>query len=163
MKKIYFLAFTFFAICGAQAQGFGIGVGAGYLSEIEGFGGSADLIYEFDEHWGVSSTFTYSVADKEGVRAKWTIVDVNARYTVYDALYLLAGGEYLSVNLKLLGLGAGNPIGAEQKFSESNFGVNVGTGYKYNLVDNVNVFAEVKYVLMDQGYIHGKLGLIFDF
>ncbi|MBL4663499.1 MAG: hypothetical protein JKY22_08090, partial [Flavobacteriaceae bacterium] len=47
MKKIYFLAFTFFAIYGVQAQGFGIGVGAGYLSELEGFGGSADLIYEF--------------------------------------------------------------------------------------------------------------------
>jgi outer membrane immunogenic protein len=163
MKKLYVLVFTFFAIYGAQAQGFGIGIGAGYLSEIEGFGGSADLIYEFDEHWGVSSTFTYSVADKEGVRAKWTIVDINARYKVYDELYLLAGGEYLSVDLKLLGLGGGNPIGAEQSFSTSDYGINAGAGYTYNLIDNVNVFAEVKYVLMEQGYLHGKLGLRFKF
>ena len=163
MKKLYFLAFTFFAIYGVQAQGFGIGAGVGYLSEIEGFGGSADLIYEFDEHWGVSSTFTYSVKDKEGVRAKWAIIDVNARYKVYDELYLLAGGEYLSVNLKLLGLGGGNPIGSAQKFSTSDYGINAGGGYTYNLVDNVNVFIEAKYVFMDQGYIHGKLGLRFNF
>ena len=163
MKKLYFLAFTFFAVYGAQAQGFGIGVGVGYLSELEGFGGSADLIYEFDEHWGVSTTFTYAVKDQEGVRAKWTIFDVNARYKVYDELYLLAGGEYRSVDLKLLGLGGGNPIGAEQRISASDYGVNAGAGYTYNLVDNVNVFAEVKYAFMDAGYVHGKLGLRFKF
>ena len=163
MKKIYFLAFTFFAIYGVQAQGFGIGVGAGYLSELEGFGGSADLIYEFDEHWGVSSTFTYAVADKDGVRSKWTIFDVNARYKVYEELYLLAGGEYLSANLRLLGLGGGDPTGGEGAFTDSEYGVNLGTGYTYNLVDNVNIFAEVKYVLMDVGYVHGRLGLRFNF
>ena len=163
MRKIFFLAIALLGFTSLHAQGFGIGISGGYLSELDGIGGTADLIYELDEHWGVSSTFTYSVKDKEGVRAKWTVVDVNARYKVYDELYLLAGGEYLSANLKLLGLGGGNPIGAEQKFSTSDYGINAGTGYTYNLVDNVNVFAEVKYVFMDQGYVHGKLGLRFNF
>jgi len=163
MKKLLFLFLTIGSMYGAQAQGFGMGVAAGYLTELDGFGGSADLIYEFDEHWGVSSTFTYAVSDNEGVRSKWTILDVNARYKVYDEFYLLAGGEYLSANLKLLGLGGGNPTGGDVTQSVTDFGINAGTGYKYNLMDNVNVYAEVKYVFIDVGYIHGKLGLLFDF
>jgi len=163
MKKLFFLLVTIGSMYGAQAQGFGMGVAAGYLTELDGFGASADLIYELDERWGVSSTFTYAVSDKESLRSKWTILDVNARYKVYDEFYLLAGGEYLSANLKLLGLGGGNPSGGDISSKVTDFGINAGTGYKYNLMDNVNVYAEVKYVFIDAGYIHGKLGLLFDF
>ena len=163
MKKIIFIAIALLGINGVQAQGFGMGISGGYLSELEGFGGSVDLISEIDEKWGVAATFTYAVADKDGIRSKWTIVDLNGRYKVIEELYLLAGGEYLSVNLKELGLGGGDPLSAERSLKGSEFGVNVGTGYIYNIADNVNVFAEVKYVIMELGYLHARLGLIFDF
>jgi hypothetical protein len=163
MKKIIFITISLLSVYSLQAQGFGAGISGGYLSELEGFGGSADLIYDVDEKWGASTTFTYAVADKDGVRSKWTIVDLNGRYKVIDELYLLAGGQYLSVNLKELGLGGGDPLSTERTITGSEFGVNTGTGYKYNIADNVNVFAEVKYVFMDLGYLHARLGLIFDF
>ncbi|MEL6812370.1 MAG: outer membrane beta-barrel protein [Bacteroidota bacterium] len=162
MKKLFFLAITLFSLYGVQAQGFGIGLSGGYLSELDGFGGSLDLIYELDEKWGVNGTFTFATADETGFRTKWTILDLNARYKVYDEFYLLAGGEYISANIRELGLGGGNPIGGGAETDTSDFGINAGTGYKYNLADNVNIFAEVKYVFLDQGYVHGKLGILFD-
>jgi len=163
MKKLFFFAIALLSIYGIRAQEFGAGISGGYLTELEGFGGSVDLISDITEKWGVSATFTYAVADKSGVRSKWTVVDVNGRYKVIDELYLLAGGEYLYVNLKELGLGGGDPLSTERTITGSDFGVNLGTGYIYNIADNVNVFAEVKYVIMDLGYLHARLGLIFDF
>lgn len=163
MKKIIFFVTTLLSIYGVQAQGFGVGISGGYLTELEGFGGSVDLIYEIDEKWGASSTFTYAVEDKGGERWKWSIVDLNGRYKVIEELYLLVGGEYRSVNVKELGLGGGNPLSTERTREGSDFGLNLGTGYIYNIADNVNVFAEVKYVIMELGYLHARLGLIFDF
>ena len=163
MKKIIFFVTTLLSIYGVQAQGFGVGISGGYLTELEGFGGSVDLISEISEKWGVSATFTYAVKDKGGIRSKWTAVDFNGRYKVIEELYLLVGGEYLYVNLRQLGLGGGNPISTEITIKGSEFGLNLGTGYIYNIADNVNVFTEVKYVIMELGYLHARLGLIFDF
>ena len=163
MKKIIFFAILFLSIYGVQAQTFGAGISGGYLTELEGFGGSVDLVSEITEKWGVSAVFTYAVADKSGIRSKWTVVDFNGRYKVIDELYLLVGGEYLYVNLKELGLGGGDPLSSERTIKGSDFGLNLGTGYIYNIADNVNVFTEVKYVIMDLGYLHARLGLIFDF
>ena len=163
MKKLFFLLITVVSAYSANAQGWGGAVSAGYLTEIDSFGGSADLIYEFNEKWGVSSTFTYAVGSANDVRTKWTILDLNARYKVYDEVYLLAGGEYISAKLEQQGLSAGNPLSQELTFTDSDFGANIGAGYKYNLMDNVNLFGEVKYVALETGYIHGRLGLLFDF
>ncbi len=163
MKKLFFFTIALISIYGIRAQEFGAGISGGYLTELEGFGGSVDLISEITEKWGVSATFTYAVADKSGIRSKWSIIDLNGRYKVIEELYLLVGGEYISVNLKELGLGGGDPLSTERTIKGSDFGVNVGTGYIYNIADNVNVFTEVKYVIMDLGYLHARLGLIFDF
>jgi len=163
MKKILF----FFAVLAGSytmsAQGFGGAISGGYLSEIEGFGGTVDLIYNIDDKWSVATDATYSVADSGPTRNKWFIVDLNARYKVFDEAYLLGGGEYLSINLKSGGLGAGS-IGPEIETSNSEFGFNAGAGYKYRIIDNVSVFTEVKYVVIDPaGYFHARLGLYFDF
>ena len=140
MKKLLLLAITVFCAGGLYAQGFGIGVSGGYFSELDGLGGTADLIYEFDENWGASTSFSFAAAEDTGIRAKWTVVDLNARYSVIDELYLLAGGQYLSVNIKELGLGGGNPVSGGQSLDSSEFGFQAGTGYVYNLIDNVNIY-----------------------
>lgn len=157
------MAITLLGFTALHAQGFGIGISGGYLSEIDGVGGTADLIYELDEKWGVSTSYTFATKDDTGVRAKWNIIDVNARYVVIDEFYLLAGGQYLDISLKQLSLGGGNPVGGSQFSDASEYGANAGVGYKYNLVDNVNLFAEVKYAFVDMGYVHGKFGMRFDF
>lgn len=162
MKKIIVIIAVFIAGFNLNAQEWGVGVSGGYLTEIEGFGATADIIYNISEKFGVSTDITYSVADQSSTRAKWLALDLNARYKVIDELYALAGGQYLNVTLKELGLGGGS-INPENELSSSDFGINVGTGYKYNIVDNVNIFAEAKYVILEAGYFHARLGLLFDF
>lgn len=90
-------------------------------------------------------------------------MDLNAWYKVIDEFYLLAGGQYLSINIKELGLGGGNPLAGGVVAETDEFGFQAGTGYVYNLVDNVNIFAEVRYAFVETGYVHGKLGLRFNF
>lgn len=147
----------------AQGQEFGIAAHAGYLTEIDAIGAGLDLNYDFNEKWGVSTATVFSVSDDNGIRNKWFAVDVNARYYVVDKLYAFAGGEYLSATVKSLGLGAGVFLDDESTTNTSDFGINLGTGYRYNLVDNINLFAEVKYVVIEEGYVHAKLGIHFSF
>ena len=164
MKRIVLVLLLAISAPTAFAQGFGLGFSAGYLSEIDGFGGSADLIYEFNEKFGVSTNATFSQADNQSLRRKWWIMDLNLRYKVIDQWYVFAGGEYLSQTFKELGLGGGNPIGGTTPDENATFfGANIGTGYKYNLMDNVNLFADVKYVAIESGYVHTRLGIQFDF
>ena len=162
MKKIILASVLLISSYCVNAQGFKAAISAGYLSEIEAPGYSGDFIYEFSEKWGVSTNATFSVKEGDGVRDKWFALDLNARYKVYDQLYLLAGGQSLSVTVKQLGLGGGT-INSESSITESFFGANLGTGYTYNLVDNINLFAEVKYVFIDQAYLHARAGILFDF
>lgn len=164
MKRILLVIVLAISAPSAIAQGFGLGISGGYLSEIDGFGGSADLIYEVNEKFGVSTNATFSQAENKSLRRKWWILDLNLRYKVYDEWYVFGGGEYLSETFKDTGLGGGNPIGGDVPDENSSyFGANIGTGYKYNLMDNVNLFADVKYVAIENSYFHTRLGIQFDF
>lgn len=145
-----------------KAQEFGGGFHAGYLTEIDAIGAGADLTYEINENFGLTASGTFASAEGGGVRNKWLALDLNGRYNVIDKLYVLAGGEYLSLTVKNLGIGGGQ-VGDESTVKDSEFGVNLGTGYRYNLVDNVNLFAEVKYVVLEAGYVHARAGIHFDF
>lgn len=163
MKKLIVLAAIILTSLQIQAQEFGIAAHGGYLTEIDAIGAGVDLNYDFSEKWGVSTATVFSATDENGIRNKWFAVDLNARYYVVDKLYAFAGGEYLSLTVKSLGLGAGVFLDNESTAKDSEFGINLGTGYRYNLIDNVNLFAEVKYVVLDAGYVHAKLGVHFSF
>lgn len=162
MKRIFLLAVALIAFQAVQAQGFSLGFSGGFLTELDGIGGTADAVYEITEKWSAASDFTYAVAEESGVRSKWSIVSLNVRFKVYDEFYLLGGGQYLSVNVKELGLGGGNPISSGRILSGNDFGANAGAGYIYNVMDNVNIFAEVRSVFMDNSYVHARLGVLFD-
>ena len=53
---------------------------------------------------------------------------------------------------------------------DSNFGANIGAGYIYHLLSNVNIFAEIKYTLLavesvpvaSSGYMQARIGMVFD-
>ena len=152
------------------AKGFRAGFGAGYLSEIESIGGSVDLIYQIDQKWGIANTTLFTVNElpnKE--RLKWFTSDLNTRYKVYDEFYLLAGGQFLFQTLIEKTYIGGFESG-EQVVQNSNFGANIGAGYIYHLLSNVNVFAEIKYTILanesepveSSGYMQARIGMVFD-
>jgi len=177
MKKLLLLLcfFAGFSVIQAQDQyndskGFKAGFAAGYLSEIESFGGSVDLIYQLDQKWSIANTTLFTVSElpsKE--RLKWFSMDLNARYNVYDKFYMLAGGQFLYQTFieKVL---VGGFVSGEQAIKSSNFGANIGAGYVYHLLSNANVFAEIKYTILanesepveSSAYMQARIGLVFD-
>ena len=177
MKKLLLLLcfFAGFSFIQAQEQnsddtGFRAGFAAGYLSEIESIGGSVDLLYQIDQKWsfGITTLFTVNeLPNKE--RLKWFTMDLNARYKVYDEFYMLAGGQYLYQTLIEKTYIGGFESG-EQTVKDSNFGANIGAGYIYHLLSNVNIFAEIKYTLLadesvpvaSSGYMQARIGMVFD-
>lgn len=169
MKKVLLLSCLFLGFSVAQAQGFKAGFGVGYVSGIESVAGSVDLIYELNEKWGVSNTTMFTVNElADNSRLTWFAADLNARFKVYEELYVLTGGQYLGQTQKVNNT-IGGFISGTEKINTTIFGANVGAGYKYHLLSNVNIFAEVKYTISESealnssGYMHGRLGLIFDF
>ena len=177
MKKLLLLLcfFAGFTVIQAQEQyndskGFRAGFAAGFLSEIESVGGSVDLIYQLDQKWSIANTTLFTVSElpsKE--RLKWFSMDLNARYKVYDAFYMLAGGQFLYQTLVEKTYIGGFESG-EQTIQILNFGANIGAGYVYHLLSNANVFAEIKYTILanesepveSSSYMQARIGLVFD-
>lgn len=165
MKRIVLILSLIAGIYATNAQGIKAGFGAGYLTEFETFAGSVDLIYDITEKIGVGTTAGFGVAESnfsKDVRNTIFFVDINGRYKVYKELYVLAGGQYLSNSFSEKG---GNilPIGDVIPENTSDIGANIGSGYIYNIIDNVNVFGEVKYTfIQDNGYLHARVGLLFN-
>ena len=177
MKKLLLLLCLLAGFSFIQAQeqnsddaGFKAGFAAGYLSEIESFGGSVDLIYQLNDKWSIGNTNMFTVSElptKE--RLKWFTMDLNARYKVYDAFYMLAGGQFLYQTL-MEKTYVGGFESDEQAVQSSNFGANIGAGYIYHLLSNANVFIELKYTLLadesapvqSSGYMQARIGMVFD-
>lgn len=165
MKKYIFLLVTIAGLTMANAQGVKAGFGAGYLTEFEAVAASADLVYDITEKIGVGTTVGFGVAESqfsEDVRNSLFFVDLNGRYKVISELYVLAGGQVLFNSFSEKG---GNilPISVAIPENTTSIGANVGTGYILNLIDNVNLFAEVKYTFIeDISYLHARLGLMFN-
>lgn len=165
MKKIVFIISVLTGLYSVNAQGIKAGFGAGYATEFETVVASADLVYGITDKIGVGTTVGFGVAESDfskDVRNTIFFVDLNGRYKVFKELYALAGIQYLSNSFSERG---GNvlPLGATIPENTSDFGANLGAGYIYNIIANVNIFAEAKYTfIQDNGYVYGRLGLIFD-
>ena len=177
MKKLLLLLcfFAGFSFIQAQEQnsddaGFRAGFAAGYLSEIESFGGSVDLIYQINQKWSIGNTNMFSVGGLPDTdRLSWFTLDLNTRYKVYDEFYMLAGGQFLYQTLIEKTLIDNFNLG-EQVVQDTNFGANIGAGYVYHLLNNANVFVELKYTLLadksapvqSSGYMQARIGMVFD-
>jgi outer membrane immunogenic protein len=161
MKKILLSLCFVISVSAVNAQEVSLGVSGGYLTEIDAVGISADVIVDITERFGVATNATFSSTDVVEDRLSWFALDLNARYKVFKELYVLAGGEYLTTTFKDKSFVGGFSIG-ENKETNSEFGINLGSGYKYTILDNVSAFVAAKYVILDPAsYFHARLGIIF--
>jgi hypothetical protein len=154
----------------SEAPGLKAGFGVNYVSEIASVGGSVDLIYQINNKWSIGNTNMFTVSKLPNKdRLKWLAIDLNARYKVFKELYLLAGGQFLAETLIEKTL-IGGFISGEQVLYNSKFGGNIGAGYTYHLISNVNIFAEIKYTflssestpVMSSSYMQARIGMVFD-
>ena len=175
MKKLLLLFCFFLSLSAIQAQeqynitkGFRAGFAAGYLSEIDAVGGSVDLIYQLNEKWSIANTNTFTLGSlSEDDRLSWLTLDFNLRYIVYDQFYSLIGGLYTFETKTEKEFGG---LTGDNKIKEQYFGANIGAGYIYHLLSNVNVFAEIKYTILAEesepikssGYMQARIGMVFD-
>lgn len=174
MKKSLLLLCLLVGFSFIQAQeqnsddaGFRAGFAVGYLSEIQSIGGSVDLIYQLNDKWSIGNTNMFSVGGLPGTdRLSWFTLDLNTRYKVYDEFYILVGGQYLFEEKTI----KDDTFLENKKIRDQNFGANIGAGYIYHLLSNVNVFAEIKYTILanesvpveSSGFMQARIGMVFD-
>ena len=121
----------------AQQQGEkSIGINAGYGSEIESYKLGVNFKYNFSDQFRVAPSFEYYL-ERRGL-SFW---DANA-----DANYLVYVGDGINA-YPLAGLTLMR--GSSKSFSNTEFGVNLGGGIDFRLVDALDFNIEAKYQILD--------------
>lgn len=157
MKKLFLCAaIAVFGLMNVNAQEFKLGPSVGYLSEIGAIGFGVDAVYSLNETWEVAVAGTYASEDP----VSWTAIDANGHYMFDESFYVLAGVQYLSSKVDIPNIGGfGVLVGSA---SVTDFGFNAGAGYRYSLSDSISLFGEAKYVAIATGYVHAKVGVLFN-
>lgn len=142
----------------AQAQ-FSLGAGLGYATEIKSLGISAHAGYQFDDNWAATASYTY-LLEKEHVT--WSLLDFNANYSFYEvgsvgSLYGLAGLNILMWNMDDYELLGQKIKGA----NESEFGFNLGAGFKIDLSESLSLSPELTYTFSDSNYFRIGAKIMF--
>lgn len=125
-----------------------------YGTEIENLGIGANAEFPIMEKLTISPAFIfYLPKDESGIKINWFEVNANANYyfLVEDNLdiYGIAGLNYSSVKVKYDGSYRLGGFSA----SDGRFGLNIGGGANFNLNGSITPFAELKYVIIDEGQL----------
>lgn len=154
----------------ALAQISSAGLGLMYGSEIEQLGVRGDVVYQINEDFRAVADLGIFFPEKTdfggGVESKvtWWEINANGNYLYYRddsrgfLAYALAGLNFSTVKVSFEGTTPASNI----EDSETEVGVNIGTGMEYAL-GFANLFAEVKYVLGDADQLNLGLGFRFRF
>ncbi len=135
------------------------GGGLGYATEINNLSIFANGVYQITDEWEGSLGITYFLPKKEngGSDITWLGFDLDAHYVFskQDNLdfYGLAGLHITRVSTEFNGV----------SFSDTNTGLNLGAGGRYQLTDNLYGIGEAKYVLADGGFFNLNVGVLFRF
>ena len=161
MKKINLiittalLYFTFSFTVNAQTDT-KLGVFLAYGTEVENIGIGANAEFPIIDKLTISPSFIYYLPkDESGVKINWFEVNANANYYFLDeetiGVYGIAGLNYSSVKVSY----DDNDLGFLGDFSASDgrFGLNLGGGANFNIGGSITPFAEVKYVIIDEGQL----------
>lgn len=135
-----------------------------YGTEIENIGIGANAEFPVIEKLAISPSFIYYLPkDESGLKINWFEVNANANYYFLDEenidVYGIAGLNYSSVKVEY----DDNSIFGNNFFaSDGRFGLNLGGGTNFNIGSNITPFAELKYVLIDEGQLVIAGGIKFN-
>ncbi len=134
------------------------GGGLGYATEINTLSIFANGVYQITDEWeGALGIHYFLPKDDLGVDITWLGFDLDAHYVFLEKdkidVYGLGGLHITHVSSTVLGVGV----------SENNAGLNLGAGGRYQLTDNLYGLGEAKYVIVDSGFFHINVGVLFKF
>ena len=126
-----------------------------YGTEIENIGIGANAEFGIIENLSISPSFIYYFSKENGpIKVNWWEINGNANYYLVQdpgfQVYGLAGLNYTNVKVKYDGP-SGSPYGDDFSGSDGRFGLNLGAGANLDLGSNITPFAELKYVIIDNG------------
>ncbi|SHF57782.1 outer membrane protein X [Salegentibacter echinorum] len=150
----------------AEAQEIDTRIGAmlAYGTEIENVGIGANAEFGVMDRLSISPSFIYYFPKSEGpIKVNWFEINGNANYYLLQdegfQLYGLAGLNYTNVKVKYDG--PTGDYGYNFSGSDGRFGLNLGAGANLNLEGNITPFAELKYVIIDDGQLVLAAGVRF--
>ncbi|WP_178989897.1 outer membrane protein [Winogradskyella schleiferi] len=169
MKKInlilvivaFYIGCTFIATAQTETK---IGGLLAYGTEIKNIGIGANAEFPIMEKLTVSPSFIYYLPkDESGIKINWFEVNANANYYFLNEenidVYGIAGLNYSSVKASYDG---NNFLGNNYSSSDGRFGLNIGGGANFSLGSNFIPFAELKYVIIDEGQLVIAAGVKFN-
>lgn len=167
MKQVSKLLFAALLLCGAQCthaqSGINVGGMLAYGSEIENVGIGVNAEIPIMGKLTVSPSIIYYLPkDEWSVKINWFEINANANYYFLDLkllnVYGLAGINYTNVKTKYDGPYASL---VEGKTSDGRVGFNIGGGANFK-VGKITPFAELKYVIIDDGQVVLAAGIKFN-
>lgn len=138
-----------------------------YGTEIENVGFGANAEFGVMKNLSISPSFIYYLPKEEGrVKATWFEGNANANYYFLEDegfdVYGLAGLNYTHVKVKSDMPSFGGYGGGSASATDSRFGLNLGAGANFKLQGSIMPFAELKYVIIDDGQLVIAAGVKFN-
>lgn len=187
MKKVSIISVMAMALVltlglGAKAQRGDILAGGGlaFATDISKPGIFLHGTYKITPEWEGAADFTYFFPKKwEGavlggtstIKTNWSALNFNAHYVFYNEggieAYGLGGISVQMVSVKTdvpaySYMGYTSPA-TSGKVSDSNFGLNLGGGGRYQISDDLYGMAELKYCIVTGGYLQISAGVLYKF
>lgn len=139
-----------------------IGGGLAYGSEIENIGIGVNGEFGIMDKLSISPSFIFYLPKEEGpVNVSWWEVNGNANYYFIQkedfSVYGLAGINYTHVKVDY----SGSSI-YDFEATEGRIGLNIGGGATYDFGSKIIPFAELKYVVIDEGQLVLMAGVKFN-
>lgn len=162
MKKVLFIAICLLTANFAVAQeDTRIGGYLAYGTEIESLGIGATAEFPIATNLTIAPSLTYFFPREEnGVDFDWFEVNGNVNYYFLDedgvGVYGIGGLNYSSVKV------SGDTGFGTISVSDGRFGLNLGAGANFKIGGSIIPFAEVRYVIIDQGQLVVQGGVKFN-
>lgn len=154
MKKIVLLIGAILVANLGQAQeDTRIGGFLAYGTEVESLGIGANAEFPIATNLVISpSLIYYFPREEEGIDINWFEANGNVNYYFLDSdgigFYGLAGLNYTSVKVS-----GDSGFGGDISVSDGRLGLNLGAGANFIIGGSVIPFAELKYVIIDEGQL----------
>ena len=141
-----------------------VGAMLAYGTEIENIGIGATAEFGILEKLSIAPSFIYYLPKEEGpIKVNWFEINADANYYFLQdegfQVFGLAGVNYSHVKVKSdVDFG---PFGGNYEASDGKIGLNLGAGVNLDLGGNIMPFANLKYVIIDDGQLVIGAGVKF--